>query len=151
MSDAKWISGWTSGKWVAFHDTRADEWSVRIKTHDHWGIYTLIAELGGNYGQAEANAHLIASAPAMAEALKPFLTDYYGEDLILDEDIPDEAYVDITVKAKVIRAVRAALSRESDRNPQGGDLLGSVEDESAFCEAFDEANSPKILAHGGKE
>jgi hypothetical protein len=63
---------WTPGAWVAYYDDRADEWSVRINTHGHWGIYTEIADLGGPdpEPQIEANAHLIAAAPDMAMYIK---------------------------------------------------------------------------------
>lgn len=94
MSENKWTS---EGPWIAFYDEDSDEWSIRINTHGHWGIYTQIAELGFDCEGTRANAHLIAASPAMAEALELVIGS-------LKFDRNDE------VSKEVIRRINAALS-----------------------------------------
>lgn len=104
MSENKWTS---EGPWIAFYDEDSDEWSIRINTHGHWGIYTQIAELGFDCEGTRANAHLIAASPAMAEALEALANIPFQDD---QNTGSGWAYVETGIRIKDILAARAALS-----------------------------------------
>jgi len=60
------VSKHTKGPWVAKSYGKYGEWQV--ETFDRQRI--IAPKIGGMSGEDEANAHLIASAPAMLDALR---------------------------------------------------------------------------------
>jgi hypothetical protein len=94
-------------------------WEVKRSAHKHDGAYDyaisapdalVLAEAFGRdavgrYPEAEANAHLIAAAPDMYEALKTFVAEYV--DLV---ESGDAGFWDPEKEAKVI-AARSAIAK----------------------------------------
>jgi hypothetical protein len=71
----KHTPGWTPGPWHLDRDYEAAEGHIGITSADgpreHKGLAQVVIELEGSpYEEGIANAHLIASAPTMAEALR---------------------------------------------------------------------------------
>ena len=96
----------TPGPWVAERDTARNAYAWKVTGAK--GVVEDIARLAlvDSVSQIEANANLIAAAPAMYEALKTLLA------LIGDEDLPDNGELSGAV---ICDFARSALAQAEGR------------------------------------
>ena len=65
MGEAKF----TPGPWIAHRDERSEEWSARLPRVKGAAGQVFMCEVAGPWDHMEANAHLIAAAPELYDAL----------------------------------------------------------------------------------
>lgn len=122
MSETKW----TPGPWEVAQDDFDDSFYVRLRDNpDGIGEYIIAAEIGQPTGDdGRADARLIAAAPEMADALRPFASFLDALELMSNYPKTGETHVfeshvvgrrALTVED--FKAARAALAKARGEQP----------------------------------